>query len=67
MPIGLPEIAVILVIVLLIFGGKKLRTLGSDLGEAIRGFRNTMGNEAKSEAETTTATETEEKKTQAAE
>ena len=67
MSFGPLEIAVILVIVLLIFGGKKLRSLGSDLGEAIKGFRNTMGTEAKSETETATATETDEKKKQAAE
>ena len=33
---------VILVVVLLIFGGKKLRTIGDDLGHAVRGFKKAM-------------------------
>ena len=45
MSFGAPEIILILVIVLLIFGGKKLKTLGTDLGQAIKGFRSTMGSD----------------------
>jgi sec-independent protein translocase protein TatA len=33
---------VVLVVVLLVFGGKRLRYLGSDLGEAIKGFRKSL-------------------------
>lgn len=33
------DLLVILVVVLLVFGSKKLRTLGSDLGSAVKGFR----------------------------
>lgn len=36
---GLTELLVILAIVLLIFGPKRLKSLGSDLGSAIKGFR----------------------------
>jgi sec-independent protein translocase protein TatA len=36
---GLPEIAVILVIALLVFGPKKLPEMGRSLGKAIRGFQ----------------------------
>ena len=36
---GLTELLVILAIVLLIFGPKRLKSLGSDLGTAIKGFR----------------------------
>jgi sec-independent protein translocase protein TatA len=36
------HLLLILVIVLLVFGGKKLRTLGSDLGSAFRGFKKAM-------------------------
>lgn len=36
------HLLVILLIVLLIFGGKKLKTLGSDLGSAFRGFKKAM-------------------------
>lgn len=38
MGIGFPELIVILVIVFLIFGGKKLPELGAGLGKAIRSF-----------------------------
>ncbi len=37
--IGLPEMAVILVIALLIFGPKKLPEIGRSMGKAIRGFQ----------------------------
>lgn len=33
------QLLIILFIVVLIFGGRRLRNLGSDLGEAIKGFR----------------------------
>ncbi|MCH7830182.1 MAG: twin-arginine translocase TatA/TatE family subunit [Proteobacteria bacterium] len=36
------QLLIILVIVLAIFGTKRLRTLGSDLGSAIKGFRSAM-------------------------
>jgi sec-independent protein translocase protein TatA len=37
--IGLPEMALILVLALLVFGPKKLPEIGRSLGEAIRGFQ----------------------------
>ena len=40
--ISLPQIIIILLIVLLIFGTKRLRTLGGDLGSALKGFRKAM-------------------------
>ena len=42
MGIGFRELLVILVIVLLVFGAKKLKTIGSDLGAAVRGFKKSM-------------------------
>jgi len=36
------ELLLILVIVLVLFGGSRLRNLGSDLGSTIRGFRDAM-------------------------
>ncbi|MBL8250232.1 MAG: twin-arginine translocase TatA/TatE family subunit [Candidatus Competibacter sp.] len=36
------ELLLILVIVLVLFGGSRLRNLGSDMGSAIRGFRDAM-------------------------
>ena len=41
-PIGFKELLVILVVVLLVFGAKKLKTIGSDLGSAVRGFKKSM-------------------------
>ena len=42
---GITELIVILVIVLLLFGTKKLRNIGSDLGGAIKGFRKAMSSD----------------------
>jgi sec-independent protein translocase protein TatA len=36
------HLIVILLIVLLVFGTKKLKTIGSDLGGAVRGFKKAM-------------------------
>jgi sec-independent protein translocase protein TatA len=36
------HLLVILLIVLVVFGTKKLRTIGSDLGAAVRGFKTSM-------------------------
>jgi len=43
MSFGIPELILVLVIVLLLFGTKKLKTLGGDLGSAIKGFRSALG------------------------
>ncbi len=40
--IGIWQLLIILLIVVMLFGTKKLRTLGADLGGALRGFRNAM-------------------------
>ncbi len=40
--LGLPELVVILVIVILIFGASRLGDIGSGLGKAIRGFKDSM-------------------------
>ena len=40
--IGPVQLLIVLVIVLAIFGTKRLRTLGSDLGSAVKGFRSAM-------------------------
>jgi sec-independent protein translocase protein TatA len=52
--IGLPEMAVIMVVALLIFGPKKLPEIGRSLGKTIRSFQeasNEFQNEFKREAE----------------
>lgn len=38
---------VILVVVVLIFGTKKLKNLGTDVGESIKGFRKAMNDDEK--------------------
>ena len=40
--IGMPELIVILLIVLIIFGAGKLPEIGTGLGRAIRGFKKGM-------------------------
>lgn len=44
------ELVIILAIVILIFGGKRLKNLGSDLGGAIKGFKSSV-KDAESEEE----------------
>jgi len=40
--LGMRELVIILLVVLVIFGTKKLRAVGSDLGAAVRGFKKAM-------------------------
>lgn len=42
MGISMPQLIIILVVVALIFGTKKLRNIGGDLGSAIKGFKKNM-------------------------
>ncbi len=42
MGFGITELVIVLVIVILLFGTKKLRNLGSDLGGALKSFRGAM-------------------------
>ncbi len=55
--LGLPELAVILFIALLIFGPKKLGELGKGLGEGIRNFKSSMGGDSSTNNTTTTTPE----------
>lgn len=43
--ISIWQLLIILVIVLLLFGTKRLRNLGGDLGSAIKGFKKSMSDE----------------------
>jgi sec-independent protein translocase protein TatA len=45
------HLLIILVIALLVFGTKKLKTFGSDLGSAVKGFKDSM-REAESDTKT---------------
>jgi len=42
MGIGIWELLLLFLIVLLLFGTKRLRNIGGDLGSAIKSFRNAM-------------------------
>jgi|TARA_Y100001970_G_scaffold116342_1_gene144813 sec-independent protein translocase protein TatA len=39
------QILIILVVILVLFGGKKIRTMGSDLGEGLKGFKKAIKDE----------------------
>ena len=43
MPIGWPELIIILVIVLLVLGPKRLPQAGRAVGQTVRGFRDSIG------------------------
>ena len=43
--IGFKELLIILAIALLIFGAKRLKSIGSDLGGAVKGFKKAMDDE----------------------
>ncbi|WP_200232868.1 Sec-independent protein translocase subunit TatA [Thiohalocapsa halophila] len=45
--ISIWQLLIVLVIVLLLFGTKRLRNIGSDLGGAVKGFRSAMGDAGK--------------------
>lgn len=49
--ISIWQLLIILAIVVLLFGGKRLRSLGSDLGSSIKGFKKEMDEEKKDDAE----------------
>ncbi|MEI6894057.1 MAG: twin-arginine translocase TatA/TatE family subunit [Colwellia sp.] len=52
--IGIWQLVIIAVIVVLLFGTKKLRNLGGDLGSAIKGFKSAIGEEKKQDNTETT-------------
>ena len=45
--LGMPELVVILVIALLVFGAGKLPEVGGAIGKGIKGFRKAMNEEEK--------------------
>ena len=53
--ISIWQLFIILVIVLLLFGTRKLRGIGSDLGGAIKGFKDSMSDREKAEEAEETA------------
>ncbi|MEM7430422.1 MAG: twin-arginine translocase TatA/TatE family subunit [Pseudomonadota bacterium] len=56
--IGWQQLLIVLVIALVIFGTKRLRSVGSDLGGAVKGFRSAMNDdEDKERLESDTASD----------
>jgi len=51
MGFGVTELIIILVIVLVLFGAKRLRNVGSDLGAAVKGFKSAVKEEENKPAE----------------
>ncbi|BAS47676.1 twin-arginine translocation protein, TatA/E family subunit [Aggregatibacter actinomycetemcomitans NUM4039] len=47
--ISIWQLAILVLIIVLLFGTKKLRTLGTDLGESVKGFKKAMNEENKPE------------------
>ena len=44
MGIGIWKLLIILLIVIMLFGTRRLKSLGADLGDAIKGFRKSINN-----------------------
>jgi len=42
MGLSIPHLLVVLAIVILVFGTKRLKNVGADIGDAIKGFRNAV-------------------------
>jgi len=42
MGLSIPHLLVVLAIVVLVFGTKRLKNVGADIGDAIKGFRNAV-------------------------
>ncbi|HSX86143.1 MAG TPA: twin-arginine translocase TatA/TatE family subunit [Cellvibrio sp.] len=50
--ISIWQLLIILAIVIMLFGTKRLRSLGSDLGSAIKGFKKSISDEDEAKNET---------------
>ena len=51
-PLGIPEIAIIVVVILLIFGARRLPEIGTSMGKGIRTFKTAlMGEDEKDDPE----------------
>ncbi|MDX1795953.1 MAG: Sec-independent protein translocase subunit TatA [Hydrogenovibrio sp.] len=57
MGISIWQLLIILAIVLVLFGAKRLRNVGTDLGSAIKGFKNAVKEEDKKSEEEAAAAE----------
>ena len=51
--VGMPELLIVVLIAIIIFGGKRLGDIGKGLGEGIRNFRSAVKNEKNPDEKTT--------------
>jgi sec-independent protein translocase protein TatA len=63
MGFGVTELLIILAIVLVLFGAKKLRNIGGDLGGAIKNFKSAMNEDEEKSITDTKTTDSIESKT----
>lgn len=49
--ISIWQLLIVVAIIVLLFGTKKLRTLGADLGESVKGFKKAMNDDKPKDAE----------------
>jgi sec-independent protein translocase protein TatA len=56
--IGIWQLIIVAVIVVLLFGTKKLRNLGGDLGSAIKGFKSAVGDDKETTISTDKSSDT---------
>ncbi len=49
--ISIWQIAIVIVVIAVLFGGKRLRNLGGDLGTSLKGFKKAMSDEDKGSIE----------------
>ena len=63
-PLGIPELAIIVVVILLIFGARRLPEIGTSMGKGIRTFKTAlMGEDEKEEAEKATTSSKDDSRT----
>ncbi len=56
--IGIWQLVIVAVIVVLLFGTKKLRNIGGDLGSAVKGFKSAIGEDKEQKNSTEKTSET---------
>lgn len=66
MGISIWQLLIIFAIIILLFGTKKLRSLGGDLGSAVKGFKNAVKDDQKPDAEFSQQIEQQDSKTESA-
>ena len=58
MSFGITELLIVLAIVIIIFGAKRIKNLGPDLGSAIKGFRSALSDNNNTETADTDSSAT---------